>query len=177
MASLDIEYTEENLTPSGNYDLLPAGWYKATITKSELKKTNSGGLMVAVRYDITAPTHEGRIIFGNFNIRNANSTAENIGRQQLNNLRLAIGLANPVQDTEELLGAEVYIKVGIGKPQYELNGKKEPILDSNGDKVIKYEAQNEVNGFKAIDCAELPEAKPKAEASVSEKKAAPWAKK
>jgi hypothetical protein len=181
MASLDMEYNVDELPVGQGYDLIPAGWYEANITKAEIKKTTAGtGQYIAIRYDITGPSQEGRVVFGNINIKNPSSIAENIGRQQLGEIMRAIGLAKVV-DSDELLGGSLIIKVGIGKPQYELNAKKELILDSNGDKIIKYEAQNEVTGFKSLDGAEMPEAKKEAKSSTSEnsgaeKKKAPWLK-
>ena len=41
MALLEQEITLEELPESGGYDLLPAGWYNATIVKSELKSTKN----------------------------------------------------------------------------------------------------------------------------------------
>ena len=71
-------------TSDRSYDLIPEGWYSATISKAELGQTKSGtGTKIDMRYDITGPTHEGRIVFGSVNIRNQSQKAEEIGRQQL----------------------------------------------------------------------------------------------
>ncbi|MFP5471986.1 MAG: DUF669 domain-containing protein, partial [Bacteroidia bacterium] len=73
---------------------LPAGWYTATIADAELKTTKDGsGQYINVRYDITGPTHQGRVVFGKLNIKNASAKAEEIGRQKLGELMRAIGLA------------------------------------------------------------------------------------
>jgi hypothetical protein len=117
----------------GNYDPLPAGWYTATITGAELKATKAGdGQYIAIRYDITGPTHQGRVVFGNINVRNASPKAEEIGRQQLGDIMRAIGLAK-VSDTDELIGGSLSIKLDIKEAQ--------------GD----YKARNEVRGFKALE--------------------------
>jgi len=117
----------------GNYDPRPAGWYTATITAGELKATKAGdGQYIAVRYDITGPTHQGRVVFGNINVRNASPKAEEIGRRQLGDIMRAIGLAK-VSDTDELIGGGLSIKLAIKEAQ--------------GD----YKARNEVKGFKALE--------------------------
>jgi hypothetical protein len=54
-------------------------------------------------YDITGPSHQGRVVFGNLNIKNANPKAEEIGRQQLGDIMRAIGLAK-VTDTDQFIG-------------------------------------------------------------------------
>jgi hypothetical protein len=153
----------------GNYDPLPPGWYTATITAAELKPTKDGsGQYIKVRYDITGPTHQGRVVFGNLNIKNASAKAEEIGRQQLGDLMRAIGLAR-VTDTDQLIGGVLQIKLGVR------------------DATDQYDAQNEVKGYKAITGSvptfAAPAASPAASApaaaapAASGKAAPPWAKK
>lgn len=119
MAILSTPFIADDL-PQGNggtYEALPAGWYTATIAGAEMKPTKSGtGSYIAVRYDITGPTHQGRVIFSNLNITNANPKAEEIGRQQLRQLMEAIGLAK-MADTDQLIGANVKIKLKIERDE------------------------------------------------------------
>jgi hypothetical protein len=123
----------------GDFQPLPAGWYTAKITSAELKQTNAKtGELIAVRYDIIAPSHQGRVVFSNLNIKNPNPKAEEIGRQQLGDLMRAIGLAR-VTDTDQLIGGTLQIKLAV-KPA-ELNDKKE----------VVYEAKNEVKAYKAAE--------------------------
>lgn len=94
-----------------NFEPIPEGWYEATITGADLKTTKAGnGQYISVRYDITGPNQQGRVVFGNLNIRNPNIKAEEIGRQQLSSLLLAIGLAN-LNDTDQLVGNNLQIKL------------------------------------------------------------------
>lgn len=143
---------------SKDYSVLPAGWYSATIAGAEVKETKAGtGEYIAIKYSITGPTHQGRVIFGNLNIKNPNPKAEEIGRQQLGDIMRAIGLAR-VTDTDQLIGGSLVIK-----------------LDVKDDD--KYGERNEVKGFKAVMGAvsSLPTAAPAAPSST--KAAPPWAKK
>lgn len=162
MAFLGQTFSTETLPQSeNNYDLLPAGWYNVKITKAELKDTKSGtGSYINVRYDITGPTHQGRVVFGMINITNQNPKAEEIGRQQLGELMRAIGLAR-VEDTDQLIGGELQIKVGVKEAK-------------DG-----YDASNDVKGFKAIGggipVANKPAASAQAAAPAASK--APWATK
>ena len=126
MANLGQTFNTADLPESeNNFEPVPAGWYTAGITNAELKQTKSStGEYIAIRYDITGPTHQGRVIFANLNIRNANPAAENIGRQQLGELMRAIGLAS-LTDTDQLVGHSVTIKLGIeeGKDGYDARNK------------------------------------------------------
>ncbi len=149
----------------GIYDPLPSGWYFATITKAELTPTKDGsGQYIKLRYDITGPSHQGRVVFGNLNIKNASSKAEEIGRQQLGEVMRAIGLAK-VTDTDQLVGGALQIKL-------EVRAATE-----------QYSAGNEVKGFKSITgsapaFAQQPSSAPFDSApSTSSKSAPPWAKK
>jgi hypothetical protein len=69
MAFLGKTYEVASL-PQGNsnFDPVPAGNYSASITSAELKETSTGGTMIKLRFDITGPSHEGRVVFGNINI-------------------------------------------------------------------------------------------------------------
>jgi len=157
MAFLDQTFEADAMPVSDkSYEPLPAGWYTASITAAELKNTKAGtGQYIAIRYDIIGPSHQGRIVFGNLNIRNPNPKAEEIGRQQLGEVMRAIGIAK-VQDTDELIGGQLSIKVDIRSSE-------------------QYGDQNEVKGFKAIAGSTPPA--PVAKAAASGKAAPPWQKK
>ena len=146
---------------TGNFEPLPAGWYNVTVSQAELKYTKSGtGQYIKLRYDVTGPTHQGRVVFGNLNIKNANSKAEEIGRQQLGDIMRAIGLAR-VTDTDQLIGGHICIK-----------------LDVKQD--AQYGASNEVKGFRSVNGSAAPVAAsvPASGAPAAASKAAPpWATK
>ena len=165
MAFLNEEFNVNELPQgNGNFEPLPAGWYTATISQSELKATKAGnGQYIKLRYDITGPSHQGRVVFGNLNIKNANPKAEEIGRQQLGDIMRAIGLAK-VTDTDQLIGGQISIKLEVKQDE-------------------QYGASNEVKGFKSLSGSAAPAAavipaKAAAPAPAAPAKAAPpWAKK
>ena len=115
--------------------------------------------MIKLRYDITGPTHQGRVVFGNLNIKNASPKAEEIGRQNLGDIMRAIGLAK-VTDTDQLIGGQLSIKLEV---------KDDP----------KYGASNEVKGFRSVSGSAAPAAAiPKGQSNPAPTKAAPpWVKK
>ena len=117
-----------------SFELIPPGWYEATITATELKDTKDGsGKYIKVRYDIAGPTHAGRCVFGNLNIRNSSAKAEEIGRGQLAALCRCIGITDTLQDTDQLVGGGVQVKLAI-----------------RSDKSGQYEDQNEIKAFKPL---------------------------
>jgi hypothetical protein len=165
MAFLNEEFNVNEM-PQGNgsFEPLPSGWYTGTISQAELKATKAGnGQYIKLRYDITGPTHQGRVVFGNLNIKNANPKAEEIGRQQLGDIMRAIGLAK-VTDTDQLIGGQIAIKLEVKED-------------------AQYGASNEVKGFKSVSGSAAPAAAAtpataSAPAPAKPARAAPpWAKK
>ena len=153
----DVEFLPQGKT---SFDPIPPGWYTVTIASAEVKATKNGtGQYIAIRYDVTGPTHQGRVIFGNLNIRNQSPKAEEIGRQQLGELCRAIGLAK-VGDTDQLIGNALSIKVDIEKSE-------------------QYGDKNQVKGFKPIAGGAPPRAAMAAAAAApaAAKAAPPWATK
>jgi hypothetical protein len=163
MAFLDQEFNADDFVTTNNFDPLPEGWYNVAIAGAEVKNTKAGnGQYIAIKYTVTGPTHQGRVVFGNLNIKNPNPRAEEIGRQQLGDLMRAVGLAK-IKDTDQLIGGNLAIKLTV-KP-------------ADG----QYDASNDIKGFKAIVGASLPQpagmpqSAPAAPAAPSA--APPWARK
>ncbi len=170
MAFLGETFGVDDLPQSDrNYELIPEGWYNVSITKAELGTTKAGtGQKIDIRYDITGPSQQGRVVFQAVNIRNQSQKAEEIGRQQLGEIMRAIGLAR-VEDTDQLIGGQLCIKIKIKQP-------------SDKDKAAGYtENKNEVAGFKAANGtnAPMPSVAPSAAPAASSAPGGskpPWAK-
>lgn len=134
MAQLGQVFNTQDLPENsgGDFAPIPSGWYTAKISEAELKTTKAGnGQYINVRYDITGPEYQGRVIFGMLNITNSSQKAEDIGRAQLGELLRAIGLPR-IGDTDELIGHDVQIKTKIQK-----------------DKTGEYEDKNIVTNWKS----------------------------
>lgn len=169
MAFLGETFSTDELPVSDrSYDLIPEGWYNVSITKADLGQTKAGtGTKIDMRYDITGPSHEGRVVFGSINIRNQSQKAEEIGRQQLGEIMRAIGLAK-VEDTDQLIGGQLQIKIKIRKP-------------TDNDKASGYgDDKNEVGGWRSSTASTpIPANKvPSAPSSTSAPAGAkpPWSK-
>lgn len=156
MAFLGQSYTVKDIPEQDGFEPIPAGWYNARITEAEVKSTKAGtGSYIKVRYDITGPTHQGRVIYGNINLSNPNQQAEQIGIQQLGSLARAIGL-EVISDSDQLINRDVQIKLSIKK-------------DTSG----QYNDSNDVKGFKAVDGV-MP-SMPTASAPTVKTATPPWA--
>lgn len=140
MSFLDTPFNLADLPEAQetSFEPIPAGWYDVSITSAEVRDTKAGtGKYIAVRYDVTGPTHQGRIIWQNLNIQNPNPQAEEIGRRQLGDVMRAIGLAT-LSDTDQLIGNSLQVNVKI-RPA------------ANG-----YEASNDVSAARSAGGSSAP---------------------
>lgn len=117
-----------------NYELLPAGWYTAQVTESEIVPLKSGqGQALKLTFEVLSDGYRNRKVWARLNVRHSGSPqAEQIAQQQLRELCDSIGIVR-MQDTVELHNKPVQIKVKVRKSD-------DP----------QYEDQNEVNGFKPV---------------------------
>jgi hypothetical protein len=146
MASLGFNVDVNDLPQDngGDFSPIPAGQYTARIADASIETTKSGtGQYIKLRLDVTGPTHEGRVLFSNLNIKNDSQKAEEIGRQQLGAIMRAINVPN-MTDTDQLIGGNVSIKIAIRAAQ----------KDDDGN--VVYDAQNEVKAYKAIEGSSAP---------------------
>ena len=143
MAQLNEEFSVDTLpaSSSGDFSPIPAGHYNVRVVKADLTDTKDGtGQYIKLRLDVVGPTHQGRVLFANLNIRNQSAKAEEIGRAQMGDIMRAIGLPK-VTDTDQFIGGEVAIRV-----------------ETKDDE--KYGPSNEVKAYKAIEGAAAPKAPP-----------------
>lgn len=115
-----------------NYELLPAGWYTAQVTESEIVALKSGqGKALKLTFEVLQDGYRNRKVWARLNVQHSGSPqAEKIAQEQLRELCESVGVVR-MQDTVELHNKPVLIKVKIRK-------------DDSG----QYEDQNEVTGFK-----------------------------
>lgn len=169
MAYLDTPINANDLPDDtgGDYTPLPEGEYSVTIKDAEVKATNDGtGQYIKLRLDVQGPTHAGRVVFSNINIRNKSEQAEQIGRGQLKAVMSALGIAT-LTDTDQLIGGQLIVKLSVRPARTdEKTGKS-------------YEASNDVKAYKPAGGAPMaaPGAMPKPAAAAHAKSAPPWAKK
>lgn len=83
------------------FEPMPAGDYNVQIIDSVMKETKSGGDMLALTLEVIEGPYEGRKVFDNLNIRNANPTAQSIAHQTLKAICDACG-TGPIEDSEML---------------------------------------------------------------------------
>jgi len=143
---------------------IPAGEYYAEIENAELKDTKNGaGTGCNTTFNVLGhvgdKSQKGRKTFNWFNLTHSNDVAEKIGRQEFANLCKAIGKPM-LQDTDELLGSQLVIKIGFDKK------------DATRNQIKRYIALDGYDASKAEAPAPAPTA-PAAPAAAATKKQ-PW---
>jgi hypothetical protein len=129
MAQLDQTYETEAL-PKSSFDPIPAKRYSSVIHSASVENTKNNGQMLKLRFDITGPDHQGRVVFGTVTLKNANPKAVEIGKQQLGDLLRATGIPR-LTDSDQLIGCPCDIQVGIEKSEEygdrnKINGYRPP---------------------------------------------------
>ena len=159
MANLNETFNTADLPEDqGGFDPIPAGDYHLVVAESELKDTKAGnGQYIWLKMSVVGPTHQGRILFVNLNIRNPNPKAEEIGRQQLGSVLRAIGVAS-LTDTDQLIGGNMTCKVTV---------KNDPT----------YGPGNEVKSFKSVSGSPAPAPAGQAAPAPTQGATPPWMKK
>jgi len=99
----------------GSFDPIPAGEYVAMIVKSEMKETsNKLGEYLSLQFKVTEGEFKNRVLFTNLNLKNQNEQTVQIARKALTSICKACGIVS-IEDSEELHGIEMLIKVTIKK--------------------------------------------------------------
>jgi len=147
-----------------NFDNIPKGEYIASIIKSEIKPTKAGtGKRLNFTFKVLSGEFKGRQLFVGLNVENPNPTAVEISDRELKSICDAIGKGKEnLQETEELHGIPMTIKVDIGQPSGEYK--------EDGETKYKYPSRNEIKGYDKAEGGEY-------ETSATAPSNVPWDKK
>jgi len=123
-------YNIHEVEPMGNFEPLPADWYRCVITNAEEKPNSKRtGAYLELRIEVIDGQYQGRLVFDRLNLINPNSVAVDIARRSLASIAKAISV--DVKDSVELLDKPLMVKLAVRPAE-------------NG-----YEASNEVKGYDA----------------------------
>lgn len=126
MAQLGETFDHTQVEPRDSLEPVPPGTYVAEVVESDVVQTKNGaGNRVTLTLRITEGQCEGRQIWEGINFQHANEVAQRIGQQQLAELCAAVGLRGPLEDTQDLHGIPIRIRVKMSKPQEGYDQKNE----------------------------------------------------
>jgi hypothetical protein len=117
MARFDTAFDAAGIEPTTAYEILPAGKYRAQIVESEMRVTKNGmGKYLWLMLDILEGPQQGRKVFDQLNLVNANPTTVEIAQRTLSAICHATGKLQ-VNDSEELHLIPLTIQVGVKPPK------------------------------------------------------------
>ena len=166
MAILNFDST--NVPVATALDPVPTDWYPCIMTESDIKPTsNNTGAYLECVYEIIDGQYKGRKLWDRLNLQNANQTAVEIAYKTLSAICHATGVIQ-VADSSQLHNRPLMVKAVLVPAQEE--------KDAAGNVVKRYEAKNDVKGYKAMEAAQPATNAPPTFASPPATTAAPpWA--
>jgi len=137
-------FDANQVEPTGDFEPIPAGKYKAVIADSEMKPTKAGtGHYLELKFEIIEGDHKNRLLWARLNLDNPNAIAVEIARAELSAICRAVEVMAP-NDSVDLHNLPLVIHVrckkrtDTGEIANEIRGysKKElptPASDEPGD--------------------------------------------
>jgi Protein of unknown function (DUF669) len=155
--AFDVD-SEEGTPPR---ELLPAGKYKAEISRAEVAPTKNGrGQSVNLTWTIVEGDFEKRLIFQGILIQHESTDAQRFGRQKFKDVCSACGVTGQITDLDTLLYKTCVINVSIRKdkngeyPDKNEVARVSPAVSWNGHKpatTALREASATPKAFNAVD--------------------------
>lgn len=108
-----LDFDTDDVEVQASYAPIPDGKYACQITACEAKPTAAGnGMRLLVTLKVVDGQYAGRTCLWGLNVKNANPVAQEIGRKQLRQLLIAIGMDGE-RDMANIIGAEVGANVVV----------------------------------------------------------------
>lgn len=146
MAKLNINWNNVEAA-TGVRPIIPTGWQRMLVTESEEKPTanhaETGNTMIGIKVKIIDGPYANQVIFKNFNLKNNNQQAQDIGWGEMKALNDALGLV-AVEETNEW-----HNKPFLG--HIKLVPARRVENPPGSGNFVEYDAKNEINGFKNIN--------------------------
>jgi hypothetical protein len=109
----ELGYTVDENDLQQTFDPVPAGEYLAVIEDSDYVETKSGtGRMLKLKLQIIDGPMKGRKLFDQLNLENVNKQAEQIARQTLNSIGVAVNVLQ-IKDSAQLHNIPMRVDVRI----------------------------------------------------------------
>ncbi len=99
-----------------DFSPVPVGDYKLALVKAERKESQTAGnFYLNLQFSVVGGEHKKRVIFAIFNIENSNEVAQKIGRGDLSDLMMAVGVGDlkSMWDVKPLLNKPFKAKLSI----------------------------------------------------------------
>lgn len=141
-----LNFDPRRVEPGQVFEPIPTSWYTGQIIESEMKEnSNKNGHYLELKCQVLGGDYNGRTVYDRLNLDNPNNQAVDIAYRTLSAICHAVGLGQQeIQDSQVLHGRPFLFKVN------QRPARTDPTTGT------RYEASNEVKGYKAIDPTAAP---------------------
>lgn len=111
-------FDADKVEPIGTFEPLPIGDYLVTVTKTSgptPSKKNPDNKYIQIEFTVIDGKYKNRVIFDFLNVVNSNEKAVEIAQRKLSAITRAVGMHQIKEDTDELKGKPLVLKLGIRK--------------------------------------------------------------
>ena len=143
----DFDATVVEPSTGGGGGVIPAGQYKAMITKSQWKKTKAGtGEYLELVFEVATGEQQGKRVYARLNLKNPSDVAVKIAQAELSAICHATGIMKPNQSAQ-LHDIPLVIKVSIKEREDKPGAYSNEIIgyESTEKAVAKKTAQRETS--------------------------------
>ena len=124
---------------SSEYTTIPNGFYPAFIESVQMKTSSAGAEYLSAQFKIFGDSHEGRVVFGTYNINHEKEQVRNIALADIKAMLSASGFSEEqmvFKNVEELLSAVKSVRCQIKVATRKQEG---------------YDDQNVIKGYKKLE--------------------------
>lgn len=114
MSSFFDDFTPDDTKARSAFTPIPTGEYKLLIEKAVEGKSAAGNAMLKIQFKVEEGEYENRKLFSNINLEHDSKQVVEIGMQQLQTLRLQLGLKT-IKDASDLVGHSFVTTVKVNK--------------------------------------------------------------
>lgn len=141
-----LNFDPRNVEPNQVFEPIPTSWYTGQIVESEMKATSKNdGHFLKLKVQVMGGDYNGRTVFDQLNLDNPNQQTVDIAYRTLSAICHAVGLGQQeVEDSQMLHGRPLLFKVN------ERPARTDPVTGT------RYDAGNEIKGYKAMDPTAAP---------------------
>lgn len=141
-----LNFDPRRVEPSQVFDPMPTSWYTGQIVESEMKdNSNKNGRYLELKIQVMGGDYNNRVTWDRLNLENPSQQAVDIAWRTLSAICHAVGLGQQeITDTNILHGRPFLVKIN------ERPARTDPNTGT------RYDASNEVKGYKAIDPTAAP---------------------
>jgi hypothetical protein len=133
----EITANEDMASAADGFQPIPEGDYELVCQECKEKTAKSGGTYLSAKFKVEGPTHEGRFLFAQLTLTNANAKAVEIGQKQLHAWCLMAGLEK-VSAADDFVATTIKARVTVKKKDAYTDPATGKVYPERLDNIIQF---------------------------------------